>query len=464
MLVFDGKMEMSENRSNVVEYDFTHDYHEAIQQPEASQAPHDAQGDAAAHPAAHQHPAAAPGGVHGNGPAAHAIPSYNALVQQRKKKSRRSIVLIGVVACVCIAALVAVFVAISTAPVRVTVDGRELTVGGDRTLEEAFVASGASVKPGNLLAVDGELLENGGGNKFSATVNGEETSDGNRKLSEGDAITFANGMDAEEPSTVEETAAPYGATDEGTGAVHVIEGTGVDGVKSVKTGSVSGRTVEFLVEEPTNVLCRHFNIDTGGEKVVALTFDDGPLTTYTTQILDILAANNAKGTFFTVGDRITGDNIGVVKRAASEGHQVSTHSFDHADGAGQGVNLGYMSDEEIVAEIEKGYEAISAATGAEANRTIRTPGGNFGENVIVNLQPLINAEIGWNIDTHDWKRPGAAAIESQILSVKPGYIVLMHDGGGDRSQTVEALRSALPKLAAQGYRFVTVDELLQYAS
>ena len=66
------------------------------------------------------------------------------------------------------------------------------------------------------------------------------------------------------------------------------------------------------------------------------------------------------------------------------------------------------------------------------------------------------------MDTEDWKRPGTEAIYNMIMSVQPGQVILMHDGGGDRSQTVEALKQALPKLAEQGYSFVTVNELLSY--
>ena len=71
-------------------------------------------------------------------------------------------------------------------------------------------------------------------------------------------------------------------------------------------------------------------------------------------------------------------------------------------------------------------------------------------------------EIGWNVDTEDWRRPGAEAIAQRLLSVKPGDVVLMHDGGGDRSQTIEALKIALPQLVEEGYKFVTIDQLIAY--
>ena len=139
-----------------------------------------------------------------------------------------------------------------------------------------------------------------------------------------------------------------------------------------------------------------------------------------------------------------------------------THSWDHAAGSGQGVNLSFMSVDEQRAEIEQGLKAISDATGAEASRVIRAPGGNFPLEVWRNVEDLVDADIGWDIDTLDWKRPGAKKIASQIKAATPGDIILMHDGGGDRSQTAEALKTALPYLKEQGFRFVTMDEMLQY--
>ena len=76
--------------------------------------------------------------------------------------------------------------------------------------------------------------------------------------------------------------------------------------------------------------------------------------------------------------------------------------------------------EDQVAEVQKGYEAIEAATGAEASHVFRTPGGNYGEGVMRNVGPLISAEIGWNIDSQDWRKPGAAAIANQVKNAWPG--------------------------------------------
>lgn len=351
---------------------------------------------------------------------------------------------------------------VQSLPISITLNGNEFDVGGDKTIADVLRESGIKPQPGDLVAVDGSVIEAGQGEPFHATVNDQVITDTAHKLAKGDVVEIGNGSPIEEPSNAVEEAIPYEILEEGTGAIHLMEGDGTEGVKTTKTGQISGLTAEQITKEPSNIVCRKVNVDPGGDKVIALTFDDGPWEGSTTQILDILKENGAKATFFAVGNCISGNGVDHVKRAASEGHQICTHSYDHADGSGQGVNLGYMTPQEQVAEIQKGYEAIEAATGVEASRVIRTPGGNFSTEVIGNLRPLITAEIGWNIDTTDWKRPGASAIAEQIKDAYPGCVILMHDGGGDRSQTVEALRQALPYLKEKGYQFVTIDELMEY--
>ncbi len=351
---------------------------------------------------------------------------------------------------------------IQNLPASITLNGTQLDVGGDRTVADALSAGDIQPQPGDLVAVDGSVLEDGQGEPFHATINGQVTTDPTTKLTSGDVVEISDGENIEEPADVTEVAIPYTVTQEGGGAIHAIEGEGVDGSKTTKTGSISGLTVEQVDQEPTNIVRRNLTPDVGNDKVIALTFDDGPWPNSTEQVLDVLAENDAKATFFTVGNCITGSRVDLVKRAAAEGHQICTHSFDHAAGSGKSVDLGLMTPDEQVAEIEKGYAAIEAVTGEPASHVIRTPGGNYGTEVIKNIRSLVSYEIGWNIDSHDWKKPGVSAIVSEIESAWSGSIVLMHDGGGDRSQTVEALKQALPYLKAQGYRFVTMDELLSY--
>ena len=331
---------------------------------------------------------------------------------------------------------------------------------GGKTLADALSASGIKPQPGDLLAVDGSVLEAGKGKPFCATVNGAVVEELDKKLASGDVVEIGNGGPIEEPFDGVEETIPWTAVKEGTGAIHVMEGEGKDGIKATKTGKTSGITAEQVTQEPSDMVCRNVTPNVGDDKVIALTFDDGPWGKQTGEVLDVLAANDAKATFFTVGNRIERDDgASFVKRAVSEGHQVCTHSYDHASGSGQSVNLGYMTPQEQVDEIKKGYAAIEAATGTEASRIVRVPGG---KDVVKNIGPLIKAEIGWNIDSNDWRRPGPQAIVDELMGAWPGAIVLMHDGGGDRSQTIEALKTALPRLKEQGYRFITIDELMQY--
>lgn len=372
--------------------------------------------------------------------------------------------LISIVASVAVLAIIAVgaFAIVQSLPATITLNGSHVEVDGQKTIEDALRVSGIKPQPGDLVAVDGSVLEQGAGEPFHATINGTPTADYTAKLSSGDHVEIGNGAPIEEPSETQQEVIPFTVDEQGTGAIHLIEGQGTDGLKTVKVGLTSGLTAETVDQEASNIVRRNVSPDVGDDRVVALTFDDGPWSEYTTQVLDVLAKHGAKATFFTVGDRISGEGVDLVKRAAAEGHQICTHTFDHASGSGQSVNLGYMTPDEQVAEIERGYEAIEAATETEASHVVRTPGGNFGPEVSKNIGSLISAEIGWNIDSRDWEKPGAQAIADEIKGAWPGAIILMHDGGGDRSQTVEALKMALPYLKHQGYRFVTIDELMDY--
>lgn len=369
---------------------------------------------------------------------------------------------ISAVAVVAFAALIVLLVNI--VPITVTVNGQQVQIAGTKTIEAAMEKAGIHVTPGNFLAIDGSVITEGGGNPFDATIGNEETSDPKRELADGETIEIANGSDIVEDFTVAMQEAPFAALVDGKGAIHSLNGAGQNGEQEVKTGTVSELQAVTITEDPVDVVCTYHNADVGGQKVVALTFDDGPNADYTPQILDILERNGASATFFTVGSRIAGDSVEIVQRAYNASHQICTHSWDHAAGSGNGVSLAYMTKEEQVDEILEGYEAIEAALGVEASRIIRTPGGNFPPEVIANLSPYITSEIGWNIDTHDWQKPGVAAIKEQILSAGPGDIILMHDGGGDRSQTVQALAEALPVLKKRGFQFVTIDQLLEIAA
>ncbi|MFE2725702.1 polysaccharide deacetylase family protein [Kitasatospora sp. NPDC059327] len=184
-----------------------------------------------------------------------------------------------------------------------------------------------------------------------------------------------------------------------------------------------------------------------GGRTVALTFDDGPGRA-TGEILDLLARYGAKATFCQIGRQAAADPA-VVKRIRAAGHRLCDHSVNHPQ------PFASLTHEKAVYEISAAKDMIVQAGGPGTEVPwFRAPGGGFtADNQRVaadhGLRPL-----GWSVDPRDWSRPGVASIVSTVQSqLRPGGVILLHDGGGDRGQTVAALKQLLPWLVAQGYRF-----------
>ena len=389
---------------------------------------------------------------------------YNDYSRYTQRQAKRPGPLaIGIMAVLIVAIGIGVFLVLNPPTFDITVNGAKHTVSNGTTINKLIDDGLASPKAGNLLAVDASVITEGGGDRFAATLNGEATTDGSKKLKKNDSIDIANGADVTEDYDSSTEEIPFERVEDNNywnGSLHVFI-DGQNGVRTTKTGKVSGKTVTEDTTPAVNEEYRIYTANTGDDKVIALTFDDGPWKDTTAEILDVLKENDAHATFFTIGNQIA-DHADVVKRAYDEGNEICTHTWDHAAGSGQGVNLTYMSADEQIQEVQKGFDAIKQVIGTEPSHIMRAPGGNFKGSIIWTLQPYIDAEIGWNVDTEDWRRPGADTIASRILKAKPGNVILMHDGGGDRSQTVEALKKALPQLKQEGYKFVTVSELLEY--
>ena len=181
-------------------------------------------------------------------------------------------------------------------------------------------------------------------------------------------------------------------------------------------------------------------------KVVYLTFDDGPDPTFTPKVLDVLKENDARGTFFVVG-RYVRRHPELLARAVAEGSSVQSHSNTHP----QLIKL----DDATVTDVQLRPVSIliRKATGVVPT-CLRPPYGDYDARV-QRLAGGLGLRIAmWDVDTLDWKNPGPQAIADRALAqVAPGAVILMHDGGADRTQTVAALRILLPRLTEQGYRF-----------
>jgi peptidoglycan/xylan/chitin deacetylase (PgdA/CDA1 family) len=185
------------------------------------------------------------------------------------------------------------------------------------------------------------------------------------------------------------------------------------------------------------------------DRVVALTFDDGPEESYTPDILKILAHYRAHATFFVIGDRAR-THPDLLRQIIGYGHEIGNHTLTHE-----------RKKSVTRQEIEECDALVHQATGIPP-LYLRPPGGRMNERILELARTSHHIVVMWSVDARDWARPGAGRIASSVIGkVQPGDIVIFHDGGGKRAQTVTALKIILTRLSADGYRFLTMTELLR---
>ncbi len=188
------------------------------------------------------------------------------------------------------------------------------------------------------------------------------------------------------------------------------------------------------------------------ERRIAITFDDGPSEEKTREILQILAENDAKATFFVIGEnaRAHPDRIREIHDA---GHEIGNHTWSHR-------YLTKMSADEIREEVGKTEEILTEICG-EKPVVFRPPGGYFSTETISQVEGMGYTCVLWSVDTRDWTMVSAQKIIRQVENgAAAGEIILFHDLGDKRLSTPDALRILLPRLKEEGYQFVTVSELL----
>jgi peptidoglycan/xylan/chitin deacetylase (PgdA/CDA1 family) len=182
-----------------------------------------------------------------------------------------------------------------------------------------------------------------------------------------------------------------------------------------------------------------------GPHVIALTIDDGPSPVYTPQVLRVLEKYGVQATFSMVGENVS-YYPAVAKDVAQAGHTIINHTWDHA-------NLTSLSADKQRTEITRATEAIHAAAGVQP-RMFRAPYGAWSKRVLTYCAADGLIPLDWSVDPRDWARPGVSEIVTTIMkTTKSGSIILEHDGGGDRSETVAALKIVIPRLLDEGYRF-----------
>ena len=198
-------------------------------------------------------------------------------------------------------------------------------------------------------------------------------------------------------------------------------------------------------------------------RIIALTFDDGPDPVWTPKILEVLRRNHVHATFFVVGTHVAADPE-ILRQIVADGHQVGVHTFTHTD-------LGRVSPWRQSLELNETQLVIAGATGRTTS-LLRPPYSSANDSLDNAEWAAVRGAAGQGyltvlttVDSGDWRRPG---IDHIVANATPkgarGQVVVMHDAGGDRTQTVAALERLLPRLASQGYTFATVGDAVGMAS
>jgi peptidoglycan/xylan/chitin deacetylase (PgdA/CDA1 family) len=186
---------------------------------------------------------------------------------------------------------------------------------------------------------------------------------------------------------------------------------------------------------------------TAGAKVIALTFDDGP-SAYTPAVLSVLQQYHVPATFFEVGEEVP-RYPQYAQLLTSAGYPVENHTWSHPD-------LTKLSPAQVGAQIDQTQAEIRAVTGTTP-QCLRPPYDAFNATVLNQVAARGMTTMSYSIDSSDWTRPGVGAIVRAVVGAAfPGAVVGMHDGGGDRSETVAALPQIITQLRAEGYGFVSV--------
>lgn len=249
---------------------------------------------------------------------------------------------------------------------------------------------------------------------------------------------------------------------EGSGEILRITATPTQGRRAITFGQQGTIAQEIYETMPTPYQVQR----TGAQdpKKLALTFDDGPDAEWTPKILNVLEQTHTPATFFVIGENAL-EHPGLLERIVADGDEIGNHTYDHP-------NLATWSEEPTRLQLNATQRLVQAYTG-RSTRLFRAPYfGDAEPTTADELGPALTAQklgytvVGLHVDPNDWQRPGADAIVQQVIdqvhaadSERSANIVLLHDGGGERSQTVSALPRIIAQLRAEGYRFVPVSQL-----
>lgn len=335
----------------------------------------------------------------------------------------------------------------------VNIDGTQRRVKPGTTVGDVVNAGFVAARPGDVLAAQGgRVVSEGRGTAITVRRNGRAVVS-EHTLFDGDVVESIDGSDTVEGVVARELPIPLATMFEGTGPLMTLVSPGSVGVRRVTVGELSGDEIagtSTVLVEATPMVIKRYGSAPGG-KVVALTFDDGPWPGQTDRILTVLRQYKVRASFFMLG-YLAKRNSGLAHRVAEDGHLVGNHTLGHR-------MLTQLSAEAVDDQIEQGEAAIEKGAGVSPT-WFRPPGGNISPAVWSRVTRASLRVALWDVDPQDWRRPTPAQIKNNVVAnVRPGSIVLLHDGGGNRESTIAALPQIIVALQARGYRFVTLDEL-----
>lgn len=321
-------------------------------------------------------------------------------------------------------------------PTTITLQGKTTQVSPGTTLGSELQASGLRPATGRLLDVEGEVLEpraDPGG----IEINGRESSR-RAVLEEGDEVVVIDGEDRTEPTKL---------LFERLGGRHPANPqyfVGTSRMRQVTTiGEISGKVVSVTYEPIGKARV---------PREVALTFDDGPWPGSTKKILGVLRKTNAKATFFMIG-YLAERHPRLVKKVDRAGMSVGTHSYGHPY-VTPFVQLAEQRIEDEIAGGKRVLEEIGVETSL-----FRPPGGSWNDDVVETARGYGVRLVLWDVDPHDWEGSGTpASIATNVLrGVRRGSIVLLHDGGGNASDTIRALPDIIRGIRKKGLRLTVLE-------
>jgi len=320
-------------------------------------------------------------------------------------------------------------------PIGVRVEGKLRYLPADTTLADVVSAFHLRARAGSLLDVQGDVLT---ANLFPGAilVNGRPES-GYPLLPDDAVITVQDGRDRREPVIRQVVRMPGGAPGNPQFTLATAPGEQV-----VTLGKLSGKVLSTLFR-PTGRF--------SSPREVALTFDDGP-GPYTGRVLAVLKRFKVKATFFVIGF-MAAANPEMVRAEVLSGMAVGNHSWDHPNT----IRFDRLEAPRILDEIDRTSQLLHSI--GITTSLFRPPGGSYSRRVINDAREFDSRVVLWNVDPRDWQggRTASQIVQNVLANVRPGSIIELHDGGGDRSATIAALPRIIRGIRARGLKLVALE-------